>query len=80
MYDICTGVVKDPHRLQQKIEADRATLEARASKIGAEEMMRVRIPCQHSSSRILYGFISIIFSQLHTKRNTDAHFSERLCR
>lgn len=42
MYDICTGVVKDPHRLQQKIEADRATLEARASKIGAEEMMRVK--------------------------------------
>eukprot|EP00286_Rhodomonas_abbreviata_P000735 CAMPEP_0181288654 /NCGR_PEP_ID=MMETSP1101-20121128/452_1 /TAXON_ID=46948 /ORGANISM="Rhodomonas abbreviata, Strain Caron Lab Isolate" /LENGTH=439 /DNA_ID=CAMNT_0023392799 /DNA_START=235 /DNA_END=1550 /DNA_ORIENTATION=+ len=42
MYDICTGVVKDPQRLQQKIEADRAALENRASKIGAEELMRVK--------------------------------------
>jgi hypothetical protein len=41
MYDICTGVVKDPVRLKQKIEADRLALENRASKIGAEERMRV---------------------------------------
>lgn len=41
MFDICTGVVKDPVRLKQKIEADRITLEHRASKIGAEERMRV---------------------------------------
>jgi len=41
MFDICTGVVKDPVRLQQKIEADRVSLENRASKIGAEDRMRV---------------------------------------
>ena len=41
MYDICTGVVKDPVRLRQKIEADRIALENRASKIGAEERMRL---------------------------------------
>ena len=41
MYDICTGVVKDPVRLRQKIEAVRIALENRASKIGAEERMRL---------------------------------------
>ena len=41
MFDICTGVGKDPVRLKQKIEADRITLENRSSKIGAEERMRV---------------------------------------
>ena len=42
MFDICTGVVKDPVRLKQKIEADRISLEARATQIGAEERMRVQ--------------------------------------
>ena len=41
MFDICTGVVKDPVRLRQKIEADRIKLENRSSKLGAEERLRV---------------------------------------
>jgi hypothetical protein len=42
MYNICTGVVKDPIRLERKIEQERAALEAKAIRIRAEEMMRVR--------------------------------------
>ena len=42
MYNICTGVVKDPARLERKIEAERAALEAKAIRIRAEDMMRVR--------------------------------------
>ena len=42
MYNICTGVVKDHARLEEKIEAERAALEAKAIRIRAEEMMRIR--------------------------------------
>ncbi|KAJ1475063.1 hypothetical protein T484DRAFT_1969182, partial [Baffinella frigidus] len=61
MYDICTGVVRDPGRLQKKIEAERSALEQRASKINSEEQMRVRGDmAQHDAlarknARISYG-------------------------
>jgi hypothetical protein len=42
MYDICTGVVKDPARLRKVVESERMAIENRAAKIGAEDTMRVR--------------------------------------
>jgi len=42
MYDICTGVVKDPVRLRKVVDEERQTIVNRAAKIGAEDVMRVR--------------------------------------
>eukprot|EP00960_Hanusia_phi_P018218 536430-Hanusia_phi.AAC.2 len=40
MYDICTGVVRDPVRLQQIIDVDNSLLHARAQKMEKETLLR----------------------------------------